>query len=222
VGRGRGEEFAALGELLHTQLDAVNAAREVALDACRRTIRACGSSIRAVQQRDPERAASFLSQAAATLAAAQTALAPFPAVAASGPLHDAEKEFSEANLTAALVAGRPLPSPAQLGVGIPAWLGGLAEAATELRRYLLDRLREGALGEAESILAAMDDVYDLLTGIDYPDALTGGLRRHVDALRAVLERTRGDLTISLLQHRLEAAIGSRLPRSDSLDGTPGV
>jgi translin len=155
-------------------------------------------------------------------------LRPFPALAATGPLHDAEKEYAEARLTAALVAGRALPSFEELGVGAASWLGGLAEAATELRRHILDRLRDEDLPAADRLLGAMDDVYALLVSMDYPDALTGGLRRQVDALRAVLERTRGDLTTTTLQTRLQAALHTRLaspgptPPSTTLGGTPGV
>ncbi len=149
------------------------------------------------------------------MAEAQAALAPHPAVAHAGFLHDAEKEFAEAVLAAALVAGDPLPGHREMGVSAPAWLNGLAEAASELRRYLLDRLRAGELAEGERLLGAMDDVYDLLTSIDFPDALTGGLRRTTDALRAVLERTRSDLTLTLVQARLNAALGVARPEGDA-------
>ncbi len=150
-------------------------------------------------------------EAGVAVAEAQAALLPFPALAAAGPLHDAEKEYAEARLTAALVSGAPLPTPGELGVRSGAWLNGLCEAASELRRYLLDRLRAGEMAEADRLLAVMNDVYDLLVSIDYPDAVTGGLRRATDALRAVLERTRGDLTTTVLQTRLQAAIEERLP-----------
>ena len=86
---------------------------------------------------------------------------------------------------------------------------GLAEAASELRRHLLDRLRDGDLEQGEQLLARMDDVYDALVVVDVPDALTGGLRRTLDALRAVLERTRGDVTTTVLQVRLQRALEAR-------------
>lgn len=195
---------------LRRHLDAAHAARETAIPACRRTIRACGSSIRAVHQLDPGKAAALADEAELALREAQQALRPFPALAATGPLHDAEKEYTEARLTRALTGGLPLPSFEELGVGAAAWLGGLAEAATELRRHLLDRLRQGHLDEADRLLTAMDDAYGLLVTFDYPDAITGGLRRHVDALRAVLERTRGDFTTTVLQARLQATIEGQL------------
>ncbi len=207
---GRREELTGLSVSMRAELDAVNGAREVALAACRRSIRASGSSIRAVHRLEVQRAAVLAEESGSALRAAQIAVQPHPAVGFAGFIHDAEKEYAEAVLTAALVAGEALPGPAELAVGIPAWLNGLAEAASELRRHLLDRLREGKLALAERLLGDMEDVYDLLVTIDYPDAVTAGLRRTADALRAVLERTRSDLTTSILQARLQAAIVDRL------------
>jgi translin len=123
-------------------------------------------------------------------------------VAHAGFLHDAEKEYVEARATALLVQGDPIPSYEALDVLPTSWLRGLAEAASELRRHLLDRLRDGDLERGEQLLAAMDDVYDVLVTVDFPDAVTSGLRRTVDALRAVVERTRGDVTTTVLQTRL--------------------
>ena len=192
--------------MLRGDLDAANLAREVALGACRRTIRACGSSIRAVHLLHPDDALLLADQAGSALREAQDALAPFPSLMGHGPLHDAAKEYAEARLTAAMVGDGPLPSAEGLGVPAAAWLNGLAEAASELRRHILDRLRQSDLIQAESLLATMDEAYALLVTIDYPDGVSGGLRRTTDALRAVLERTRSDVTTTLLQSRLQAAI----------------
>jgi translin len=165
-----------------------------------------------VHRRDVEQAAALRAEAREALLQAQAAVLPHPAVAFAGFLHDAEKEYAEAVLCAALVAGSPLAAPQELGIELPAWLNGLVEAASELRRHLLDRLRAGELAVAEDLLSAMEDVYDLMVTIDYPDAVTGGLRRTADALRAVLERTRSDLTTTILQVRLQTAIERRLER----------
>jgi translin len=163
-----------------------------------------------VHRGEPDKALALCSEAEHALREAQTALQDHPAIKHAGFLHDAEKEYAEARLTAALIAGTPLPGFEELRVGVPAWVNGLAEAASELRRNTLDRLRAGEHERAETLLAAMDDVYGVLVTFDYPDAITGGLRRTVDALRAVLERTRSDLTLTSVQQRLADLIERQL------------
>jgi translin len=121
----------------------------------------------------------------------------------------------------ALVRGEPLPPPSELQVGGPAYLRGLAEAASELRRHLLDRLRDGELERATELLGLMDDVHDELMTVDHPDAVTGGLRRTLDALRAVLERSRGDLTTTVLQTRLQRALEFARSGDDGGHRMPG-
>ena len=197
---------------LTAELAEAHRARETGLPACRRVIRSSGSSIRAVHRQDPAEADALASDAEVALRDAQDALAPFPSVAFAGFLGDAEKEYAEARLTAALVSGAVLPTAADLAVAPASWMKGLAEAASELRRHLLDRLRAGELDRGEELLETMDDVYDALVTVDFPDAITSGLRRSLDALRAVLERTRGDVTTTVLQTRLR----------ESLEQRPGV
>jgi len=207
----RRDELAALADPVRKRLDAANAARETGLAAARRTIQSSSQSIRATHRLEWDQAALLADAAGESLRVAQDALVPYPQLAASGPLHDAAKEYAEARLTLALAADWPLPSPEELRIADASWLNGLAEAASELRRHLLDRLRAGDLDRSEQLLAAMDEVYALLVTVDYPDALTGGLRRTTDALRPVLERTRGDLTTTILQQRLQRSIEGRLP-----------
>jgi translin len=121
----------------------------------------------------------------------------------AGFVHNAAKEFVEGCITLAIIAGRPLPSPADLGVEPAAYVNGLGEAVGELRRHLLDSLRRGEIERCEGLLVAMDDIYTALVTMDYPEAITGGLRRTADAMRGILERTRGDLTVALVQRKLE-------------------
>lgn len=210
AGNGHSDQLFALAEPLRDDLLAAHEARELGLAACRRTIRACGQAIRAVHRREPDAVGWHTAAARDALRDAQEALTPHPHVAHAGFLHDAEKEYAEAVLTAALVDGAPLPSNGDVGVAAAAWLCGLAEAASELRRHLLDRIRAGELERGEQLLGVMEDVYDLLVTIDYPDALTGGLRRATDSLRAVLERSRADVTTTVMQSRLQAALERRL------------
>ena len=189
------------------RLQELNRARETGLAACRSVIRASSSAIRAVHLGQPEVVAAKTAEAHDALDVARQALMPHPAIYHAGFFHDAAKEYVEAVATQALVTDVAIPGPDELGVEVPAYLNGLAEAASELRRHALDRLRDdGGLQRAEELLGQMDAVFGALVVIDLPDAVTGGLRRTLDALRAVIERTRGDITNAVLQERLRVAL----------------
>ncbi len=204
----RANEIADLGKRAREAFDEKHHAREVTIAASRRAIQACAASIRATHRGEFDSARTLAVEARDHLREADAALVGHPDVRANGPLYDAKKELAEAWLTLALVRNEPLPTPDDLSIEIAAYCNGLAEAASELRRQLLDRLRQGELARAEELMGAMDEIYSLLVTIDYPDGVTGGLRRTTDALRAVLERTRGDLTTSMVAARLQSAIES--------------
>jgi translin len=204
----RAAELSSIRDAVVGDLAGANEAREAGLTACRQVIKSCSRSIRMVHRHEFDEAAVVAGEAEAALRRAQSALAGFPKIAHAGFLHDAEKEYAEARLTAAFASGAPLPGPSELRVENAAWLNGLAEAASELRRYLLDQLRRGDLSRGDELLEDMDDAYELLVSIDFPDALTGGLRRSTDAYRAVLERTRSDYTIAVSQAKLQLALES--------------
>ncbi len=202
AGEGLGAALDRVMAEIRPAFDAKHRAREEALAAARQVIQYSANSIRATHRHEHERAAELLGTARQSARRAQAALADFPDIYHSGFLHDAVKEYAEATLTLALVTGRPLPGPSELGVEYAAYLNGLAEAVGELRRHTLDALRDGDLARSEALLAAMDEIYTLLVTVDYPDAITRGLRRHTDMVRGVTERTRGDLTVAAMQERV--------------------
>ena len=169
-------------------------------------MRAAANSIRSLHRQEWDRAESLAVESRGHLDDAQAALRGFPSVYHAGFLHDGEKEYAEAVATRALLKGDDVPGPDALAIGDAAWLHGLAEAIGELRRFLLDRLREGDFTRGEELLAAMDGVLDHLAALDYPDAITHGLRRATDVARSILERTRGDLTATVVQGRLTRAL----------------
>jgi translin len=207
----RARELRAAGRAANSVLQARHDAREVTLPACRQVIRESALAIRATHRHDLDDARRHLAAADQLLHTAAQATTDHPAVREAGFLHDAQKEFAEANLTLAFVADEPAADAAALGVEVPAYLNGLAEAASELRRGVLDQLRADEIREAQRLFTLMEEAYELLVTIDYPDALTGGLRRATDALRAVLERTRGDITNAVVLSRFDAAISDQLP-----------
>lgn len=204
----RASEIGLLGEAARAAFDEKHQAREITIGASRKAIQACAASIRATHRGEFETAEQLAREARQHVSEADEALVGHPDVRTTGPLHDAKKELAEAWLTLALVRDQPLPAPDELKIDIAPYCNGLAEAASELRRQLLDQLRAGELARAETLMSAMDDIYSLLVTIDYPDGVTGGLRRTTDALRAVLERTRGDLTTAMVATRLQGAIES--------------
>lgn len=191
---------------LRTALETKNAARETALRTCREIIRTSACAIRAAHRLQFDEAERLASDARALGDRLRTALAEHPDILFAGYVHDALKEYVEAECVLAMLRARPWPTPDELAAEPAAYLNGLAEAGSEGRRYVLDRLRDGDLAEAERVLSAMDDIYHELITFDFPDAITGGLRRTTDAFRAVLERTRGDLTITARQISLERAL----------------
>jgi translin len=189
-------------------IEASHAARERALSASRALVRQCANAIRAVHRAEFEPAEQLLREATQTAQALRAGLADHPGLLFAGYTQDALKEYAEAQLVYAFLHGDEPPGPAAIQVDPAAYLNGLAEAASELRRAILDGLRHGQVARGEALLAIMDDVYGMLVTVDYPDAITGGLRRTTDALRAVLERTRGDMTAAIRQEQLTTALAA--------------
>ncbi len=201
---------------LREQLELSNRAREEALRLCREVIQHSSKAIRAVHRGELAEARILTDGAKDRVERVKTALAPHPDLFHAGYVHDSQKEYVEAEAMLAIVGECPLPDFGVLGVEIPAYLNGLAEAASESRRFVLEKLKGGELRRAETVLKTMDDIYYEMVSFDFPDAVTGGLRRTTDALRAVLERTRADLTLTAVQKRLETTISEALERSGTL------
>lgn len=193
----------SIGEKVCSRFAVQDGAREEGLKLSRDSIRYSANAIRAVHRGEYDKARELIASSRECVEGMSRALAAHPELLHGGFVHNAQKEYAEACITLALVSGETLPEPDELAISSPAYLNGLGEAAGELRRHLLDTLRDGHIDRCEVILEAMDDIYSLLVTIDYHDALTGGLRRTTDMVRGVLERTRGDLTVSLRQRELE-------------------
>ena len=197
------DSLQAVADQAVAELEAVHAAREAGLAASRQLIQISSRSIRAAHRGEFDEARALSAQAGQVLRDALARLEAQPQVRHSGFMLDGEKEYAESALTVALVSGSPLPSFTDIGVSVPAYLNGLAEAASELRRSALDAIRKEQPDRADELLGFMDEAMAVLTAIDFPDAVTGGLRRTTDQLRAVTERTRGDVTAALRQSALE-------------------
>jgi len=189
-------------EPLHAYFETKNAARDKALARSRQLIRHSARAIRAAHRAEFSAAAELLDTARDEAQHMVDDLAAHPDLLHAGYTQDALKEFAEASITYALTTDRALPTPDELGVLPAAYLKGLAEAMGEMRRYILDVMRHGQIERCEQMLQIMEDVYSALVTVDYPEALTSGLRRTTDMVRGVLERTRGDLTMAARQETL--------------------
>ena len=195
-------------------------AREQALRISRQVIRDSANSIRAAHRGDIDLARQLLDTVVGLVKQMESALEAHPSVFYAGFVEDAQKEYVEANATLAFAQGAPLPGPDELRVGPAPYMNGLAEAVGELRRFILDSLRRDDFSRCEELLDTMDEVYAILTSMDFPEAVTRGLRRSTDMVRGVLERTRADLTVALRQRRLEqklAAFSDTLAEPDAGD-----
>ena len=193
-------------------LDETNALREEALKLSRETIRLCANSIRASHRREFDKADELIEQAKEKVFLVKNMLTEKPEIYFTGYVLDAQKEYGEAVLTNAIIRGLELPGFEDLGIEANVYLNSLAEAASETRRYALDELRYGNLQSAIEALDAMDEIYYMLITVDYPDAVTGGLRRHTDMVRGVLEKTRSEITLIKHQQDLEGKIKEALDK----------
>ncbi|MEE8518763.1 MAG: haloacid dehalogenase [Dehalococcoidia bacterium] len=180
-----------------------HAARERAIQLSREVIRTSANAIRAVHRNELEQAKTQVDAAGALVAETRELLEGHPDLYYTGYTQDGQKEYAEAVCVYAFIAGEEVPLPTEIGVETASYLNGMAEAASELRRYILDSLRRDDDSRSEELMQQMDDAYNVMLVMDFPDALTGGLRRTTDQLRGVLERTRGDLTMTMRQRRLE-------------------
>jgi translin len=199
-------DLSELARSVQGRLDEKNAARERALPAARRSIRASANAIRAIHRLEFAAAGTLIAESRAALDDGLGAVKGHLDIRHAGYLQDAQKEYAEANLTLALVREEDLPSPTDLDVEDAAYLNGMSEAIGEGRRRVLDLLRSGEVEQAERVLDAMEEMYGVLVTMDYPDAITMNLRRSTDVARSLIEKTRGDLSIAVVQQDLREAL----------------
>jgi translin len=199
-------DLPTIGRAAQEHLATKHAARERALPKSRAAIRLCANAIRAAHREDFEQANRLIAEAGGLLRDMTIDLGQHLDIFYAGFIADAQKEYAEAALTCALIQRQPLATPEQLGVEWAPYLNGLGEATGELRRFVLDRMRLGKLDGLDALLADMDEIYSLLITLDFPDAITGNLRRTTDSVRGILEKTRGDLTLGASQARLNEAM----------------
>lgn len=214
-----------LSEFVHENFDARNQARDKALTQARQVIRHASQAIRAIHRMEVDNAQEHVSESRKLVNQLKADLAGYPDLFYAGYTQDALKEYVEAVVTCALIQNQELPLPGEIDVEAAVYLNGLAEVVGELRRRCMDILRLGYSDDAERLLGLMDEIYALLITVDYPDALTNGLRRQTDLARGIVERTRGDITISIRENRLTQAmqqLSRQLLNEDLTGAVPGM
>ena len=200
------ENLDSYADKIRAELQKKDSTREKVLPLCRELIRYASITIRAIHRQEFDEARRLLSEAKGVLESLQKAVSECEELRYHGFVRDAQKEYTEANAVLALVTGQPLPGPDDLKVDYAGYLNGLGDTVGELRRYILDSMRNGDLSRCEEMLNAMDDIYTILVTMDFPDAITNGLRHTTDQARGVLERTRGDITMAVRQKELETKL----------------
>ena len=186
-------DLSSIGASVIEELTERNRDREQALSVSREVIRFSANAIRAVHRGAFDDARELIGKGDARLREADHIAVSSPSIFNAGFMNDARKEFTEANVTLAVISGSDIPSIDALKVDAAAYINGMAEVIGELRRYILDALRRDAVDGCQEFM-------------DFPEGVTSGLRHNTDAMRGVLERTRGDLTMALRQHSLEARL----------------
>lgn len=198
--------FDKLTDRAHQDFEARHQVRENALKQTRKLTRFAANAIRAIHRGERDTAEENMREAETIVAGLLDSLKDFPEFYFSGYTQDSLKEYIEARLTINLLEDKPLPMPEEMGMEYSSYLRGMAETIGEMRRRCLDILRQGYSDEAERLLDVMDEIYAMLVTIDYPDAITYGLRRQTDLVRGIIERTRADLTMSLREQHMQQAL----------------
>lgn len=209
------QKLEEIAEKIHHSFEACTEERDRALAQARTLTRHCANAIRAIHRDEYTLARQHLEEASQLVKSLRTNLKEYPDLFFAGYTQDALKEYAEAALVFALIDNNEVPSPDSLLLEPATYLQGLAEAVGELRRRCLDMLLKDKPDEAVRLLGEMDDIYAILVTMDYPDAITGGLRRLTDVARGIIERTRGDITLSLRQERLENSLHELETRLDA-------
>lgn len=199
-------ELEPIIERIRDRLTKKNEVRDLTLARSRSLIRHCANSIRATHRHEYSSARDLLAQAREAAETMCHDAAAYADIYHAGYVQDALKEMAEAAITLSLVTRKAPPDPDEMDIPYASYLNGLGEAMGEMRRFALESIRRGDTEEAETLLEVMDEVYGQLVTIDFPDALTGGLRRTTDMVRGVTERTRGDLTTAVRQEKLQEAL----------------
>lgn len=213
----------SLNDLAGTMLarfEAKDRAREEALSTSREVVRFCSAAIRSVHRGDIAQSERLMDKAHESLEKIHNTLKDHQDIRYAGFIDVAEQEYAEARSVYSITTRHEILTPEEIGVDLVNYLSGLGDTTGELRRHILDLIRQGHPEEGEYFLDVVEEIYHLLMLFDYPEAITRGLRRKSDLARSMLERTRGDLTNAMEMAKVEASL--RKLEDKLKDGSTGV
>ncbi len=197
---------------IRENLEAKDRIREEGLKISREIVRECRTASFALHGKDFEKASNSIEMAGKALKKLEARFEGHADIYHAGFVEHAQQEYSEVAVLYSLLKDegkmQSLPSPEELGVEYTAYLNGLGDVVGELRRHILDLIRREDFEKTEVFLGIMENIHATLMEFDYPDAITGGLRRKTDVSRSLIEKTRGDVVNAIQQQKLELAMKS--------------
>jgi translin len=171
-------------------LDEKDRVREEAIRFVREIVRMSGDLVSSLHGKNVEDAVKIMASLRARKTEFLSLLSKHPDLLYSGLAYNALSEYAESIIVYHLVVEGRMPSFEEIDVPVPAYLQGLGDAVGELRRHIVELLDSGRVEEATYYFRIMEAVYESLKRLDYPDAITPGLRHKVDVAARLVEDTR--------------------------------
>ncbi|WP_457619607.1 hypothetical protein [Methanopyrus sp.] len=193
-------------EDIRGELDALDEARDEAQVVLRDLHKLSSEAVYEVHRGNLEEARRRLDEAAELVSKLHDLLGDFPELLRTGFAENHLQEYAEAEILYSIVKDLRAPSPEEINVSPRAYLLGLLDAVGELRRIVVDALREGDLDRAEEFLGIMEEIYSLTMTFDYPRSVVPNLKRKQDVARSLLEKTRSEVTIAGKTEELKRAL----------------
>ncbi len=187
-------------EQIQIELDEKDAVREIALKSSRSITRLCRDIIHGIHLR--EDVSTLMETAEEEVLSLRSLLTEHPDLYASGYVETAFQEMAEAEILNSLLSDSPLKRPAEMGISSTAFILGMGDVIGELRRAVLDALRQGKVEDAVRLLDHMESIFAALMRFNYPDAILA-VRRKQDIARGILDKTRGDVALAIQSRALE-------------------
>jgi len=201
-------------EKLRKNLSAKAEAREEVLRLGRRAIQESGAAIISLHRGMLREADHLIAEVERFLSLVKQASRRERELGYHGLINQAYQEYCEAKLLREYVrTGKVLP-PTKIRAPRDAYVLGLADFCGELRRSCLENIRRGELVKAVKDFETMEEIYDELMITLHAAPSTRGLRRKCDQARALVEHTRGDVTMEYRRARIEGML-------EGMDKSPG-